>query len=368
MRTDGSSLRHDPVSMSEARRAFAAHPVAAFLATGFGSGLSPVAPGTAGSLVGLVLGGISPAARVAHGSSLGSPVGLLMSGLARRSRSASRVSGPVCRALGSEDPGCIVIDEVAGQLVACARRAPRPPRGRRSGRWVAAFVLFRFFDVVKPLGRSARIQDLPGGWGIVADDVAGGLCGGGRSRRLGWLAAWAEDLTLSPEEGAVEPTTSPWRATRPGASAARRGYFCRVRTEAALARVLGAASADGAAARASRDGLEHPGGRRGLSRATYLRLEGDVPGGRDRGRARLRRRRGARSAASARRRRARELSGIEAISGIPSSIGGAVRINAGAYGGEIFDVLETVRLVSRAGQRRAAAAGADPARLPLDRS
>lgn len=46
------------------------------------------------------------------------------------------------------------------------------------------------------------------------------------------------------------------------------------------------------------------------------------------------------------------LSGLEPISGIPSSIGGAVRINAGAYGGEIFDVLETVRLVSRAGDRR----------------
>ena len=46
------------------------------------------------------------------------------------------------------------------------------------------------------------------------------------------------------------------------------------------------------------------------------------------------------------------LSGIEAISGIPSSIGGAVRINAGAYGGEIFDVLETVSLISRSGERR----------------
>ncbi|HEY6065610.1 MAG TPA: UDP-N-acetylmuramate dehydrogenase, partial [Thermoanaerobaculia bacterium] len=50
------------------------------------------------------------------------------------------------------------------------------------------------------------------------------------------------------------------------------------------------------------------------------------------------------------------LSGLEPISGIPSSIGGAVRINAGAYGGEIFDVLECVRLVSRSGERRAAAA------------
>jgi UDP-N-acetylmuramate dehydrogenase len=51
------------------------------------------------------------------------------------------------------------------------------------------------------------------------------------------------------------------------------------------------------------------------------------------------------------------LSGIETISGIPSSIGGAVRINAGAYGGEIFDVLESVTLLSREGEpaERAAA-------------
>ena len=51
------------------------------------------------------------------------------------------------------------------------------------------------------------------------------------------------------------------------------------------------------------------------------------------------------------------LSGIEPISGIPSSIGGAVRINAGAYGGEIFDVLESVRLMSPFGQAREVPAG-----------
>jgi UDP-N-acetylmuramate dehydrogenase len=54
------------------------------------------------------------------------------------------------------------------------------------------------------------------------------------------------------------------------------------------------------------------------------------------------------------------LSGIESISGIPSSMGGAVRINAGAYGGEIFDVLDRVWLVSRAGQTRSAAAAEIP--------
>ncbi len=54
------------------------------------------------------------------------------------------------------------------------------------------------------------------------------------------------------------------------------------------------------------------------------------------------------------------LSGIEPISGIPSSIGGAVRINAGAYGAEIFDLLESVRLVSRSEGRRTALAAEIP--------
>jgi UDP-N-acetylenolpyruvoylglucosamine reductase len=54
------------------------------------------------------------------------------------------------------------------------------------------------------------------------------------------------------------------------------------------------------------------------------------------------------------------LSGIEAISGIPSSIGGAVRINAGAYGAEIFDVLDRVRLVDRSGRVRDACAADVP--------
>jgi UDP-N-acetylmuramate dehydrogenase len=51
------------------------------------------------------------------------------------------------------------------------------------------------------------------------------------------------------------------------------------------------------------------------------------------------------------------LSGLENVSGIPSSVGGAVRINAGSYGSEIFDVLESVALVSRHGDVRTVAAG-----------
>jgi UDP-N-acetylmuramate dehydrogenase len=51
------------------------------------------------------------------------------------------------------------------------------------------------------------------------------------------------------------------------------------------------------------------------------------------------------------------LSGVENVSGIPSSVGGAVRINAGSYGSEIFDVLVSATLVSPAGELRTAAAG-----------
>ena len=54
------------------------------------------------------------------------------------------------------------------------------------------------------------------------------------------------------------------------------------------------------------------------------------------------------------------LSGVENISGIPSSIGGAVRINAGSYGSEIFDVLDSATLVSSEGTVRSAAASKIP--------
>ncbi|MEP6994926.1 MAG: UDP-N-acetylmuramate dehydrogenase [Acidobacteriota bacterium] len=161
------------------------------------------------------------------------------------------------------------------------------------------------------------------------------------------------DLTLDPEDGSVgqdEPLSklTTWRIGGPAR------FLCRVRTEAGLAEVLAAAAREAlplALLGMGSNVLVADGGFPGY----VIRLEGkflevEVDGERIRagGGAPL----GGVCAAAARA----ELSGIEAISGIPSSIGGAVRINAGAYGGEIFDVLETVRLVSRDGGRRAAAA------------
>ena len=185
MRTHGSSLRHDPVSMSQARRAFAARPFAALIATGFGAGLSPVAPGTAGSLVGLAAAWFL----ASHGSIVGSPVGLLMSGLAVAAAGVP-ISTRACRGLGAKDPGCVVIDEVAGQLLSSSP-VPLflyPSRAASAGLWLFSFLAFRFFDIVKP-GVVRRIQALPEGLGVVVDDVLAGFLAAGATAVVGWIVS-----------------------------------------------------------------------------------------------------------------------------------------------------------------------------------
>src|SRR5215470_6736564 len=120
MRTGESSLRHDPVSIPDARRAFREAPVAMLLATGLGAGLSPVVPGTAGSVVGLVVAwSIARLLSPGLAPSLTAAVGLLTSGLAVAWLGVG-ASTRAERVLKAKDPGCVVIDEVAGQLFACA--------------------------------------------------------------------------------------------------------------------------------------------------------------------------------------------------------------------------------------------------------
>ncbi len=78
------------------------------------------------------------------------------------------------RESGREDPGFVVIDEVAGQLIALIGTRPDWEHA------VIALLLFRLFDILKPWP-IRRLEALPEGTGIMLDDVAAGflalMCG-----------------------------------------------------------------------------------------------------------------------------------------------------------------------------------------------
>lgn len=188
MRTNGSSSPDTPVSTADIRRAFRESPAATLLSTGLGAGLSPVAPGTAGSAEGLALAWLLGFALFqVTGSSLAASVGLLMSGLFV-GLAGVPLATRTARALRAKDPGCIVIDELAGQLLSSA---PVPlfryPSLRwEASVWIASFLLFRLFDIWKP-GVIHRLQDLPEGRGIVADDIAAGVAAAVVTALLAWF-------------------------------------------------------------------------------------------------------------------------------------------------------------------------------------
>ncbi|HEY0418181.1 MAG TPA: phosphatidylglycerophosphatase A, partial [Acetobacteraceae bacterium] len=106
--------------------------LAALIAGGFGAGRIPYAPGTAGSLLGLVLGAVI----LAWAPKLLPACCLLASLAGWWAIRAARVEG---------DPGWVVIDEVAGQLVALLPLDRPAPVGL-----LAAFLLFRLLDIAKP--------------------------------------------------------------------------------------------------------------------------------------------------------------------------------------------------------------------------
>jgi phosphatidylglycerophosphatase A len=140
---------------------------AVLLATGFGIGYLPIAPATwASAVVALLLAGIAPR--------LGA--GPLLALAALVTIAAVPISGIAERTLG-HDAHPIVIDEVAGMLVSVAWvPGIRGELGgaREAVLLAAAFALFRFFDIVKP-PPVHQSQRLPGGLGVVTDDVLAGL-------------------------------------------------------------------------------------------------------------------------------------------------------------------------------------------------
>lgn len=128
------------------------------IATAFGFGRFPVAPGTFGSLPGLL-------AAWALWKAAGPWA--VVAGAAVVAAAGTWAAGRAARLWGREDPGAVVVDEVAGQMVALFFVAPSPAV------LGAAFLLFRAMDVLKPWPAS-KLERLPGGSGIMADDLAAG--------------------------------------------------------------------------------------------------------------------------------------------------------------------------------------------------
>ena len=136
--------------------------IAILLATWFGCGLSPKAPGTVGSLAALLIGVVLHE----YGGWVGWHFVILAAVFALP---AVWSASETARALKLKDPQIVVIDEVLGQWLALAGARELTP-----ATYLAAFALFRLFDILKP-PPVRQLEALPGGWGINADDLMAGL-------------------------------------------------------------------------------------------------------------------------------------------------------------------------------------------------
>lgn len=135
------------------------------------AGLVPAAPGTAGSVVGLVL---LMFVRTTRNDWVELLVLLIVVTVGIWSANLAE------RHYRREDPGEIVVDEVAGMMLTLLWI----PSGW--GTFAIGFLAFRFFDIVKPF--PARLAErLPGGWGVMADDLVAGLYGYACVRSVLWL-------------------------------------------------------------------------------------------------------------------------------------------------------------------------------------
>jgi phosphatidylglycerophosphatase A len=130
-----------------------------FLATGAHVGRIPFASGTFGSLVGLPI--------VYLLSRTDWVVALILTAILVLF--SVWIASLAERQLNAKDPGCIVIDEIAGM---CVTMLAIPLTLTTC---LAGFFLFRIFDVIKPPPARLMESRLPGGWGVVMDDVVAGI-------------------------------------------------------------------------------------------------------------------------------------------------------------------------------------------------
>lgn len=153
---------------------------ALFVATACGLGYLPKAPGTWGSLLGVLIyagtqlyyrpdlvGVLHPVSHALWNAWIVLPLALLIAAV------GVWASTRVARFSGMEDPQFVVIDEVAGQLFTYLLAVA-------AGNWkylLLGFILFRVFDIWKPFP-ARQAESLPGGWGIMTDDWAAAVYAG----------------------------------------------------------------------------------------------------------------------------------------------------------------------------------------------
>ncbi len=135
--------------------------IGVFIATCAYVGYAPVAPGTFGSAIGLAVFYV-----VRHQRSTTVEVAVIVALAAVGLWSATEAE----HHFGGIDPGPVVIDEVIGMLITLAF-IPVNVAGA-----IVAFFIFRFLDVVKPWP-ARRLEQLPGGFGVVLDDMMAGVYG-----------------------------------------------------------------------------------------------------------------------------------------------------------------------------------------------
>ena len=135
---------------------------ARLIATWFGCGYSPIGPGTAGSLAAVAIAWLL--VHYAHWQ----PLWFLLPVVALTGPGIW-AAGVTARESQQKDPQFVVVDEVLGQWLALAGA-----RTLNLKSWIAAFVLFRLFDIWKP-PPVRQLEALPGGTGIVADDLMAGV-------------------------------------------------------------------------------------------------------------------------------------------------------------------------------------------------
>lgn len=129
------------------------------IAFGFGAGLSPVAPGTVGTLVAVPL----------VYALMQLPLAVYVACVAAAFAAGTYICGASARKLGVHDHSGIVWDEFVGFAIAMFAVPP-------TWYWLlAGFVLFRFFDIVKPWPIREADHRLKGGFGIMLDDMIAGV-------------------------------------------------------------------------------------------------------------------------------------------------------------------------------------------------